>query len=239
MLLTITKIWVIKQNHLLEDIMQLGDEELMQKVKDGDMRAFDVLVRRWEHRLFNLVYKIVGDYEIAKDVRQEVFLRVYQASRRYRPVGKFSMWLYRIATNCSINELKKLKRHRFFPLTMSYEDKEGEQHSLGSILTDPKPQPDEIIQQSEIAECIRNALNRLSDEQRIVIILRHYEGLKFQEIASILDCPLGTVKSRMRYGLEQLRMILKRSELFTSQFRDSKVNPFDPMLLNTESSEGT
>jgi len=219
--------------------MQLGDEELMQKVKDGDVLAFDVLVRRWEHRLFNLVYKIVGDYEIAKDVRQEVFLRVYQASRRYRPVGKFSMWLYRIATNCSINELKKLKRHRFFPLTMSYEDKEGEQHSLGSILTDPKPQPDEIIQQSEIAECIRNALNRLSDEQRIVIILRHYEGLKFQEIASILDCPLGTVKSRMRYGLEQLRMILKRSELFTSQFRDSKVNPFDPMLLNTESSEGT
>jgi len=86
MLLTITKIWVIKQNHLLEDIMQLGDEELMQKVKDGDMRAFDVLVRRWEHRLFNLVYKIVGDYEIAKDVRQEVFLRVYQASRRLKEV---------------------------------------------------------------------------------------------------------------------------------------------------------
>lgn len=217
--------------------MQLGDEELMQKVKDGDMRAFDVLVRRWEHRLFNLVYKIVGDYEIAKDVRQEVFLRVYQASRRYRPVGKFSMWLYRIATNCSINELKKLKRHRFFPLTMSYEDKEGEQHSLESILTDPKPQPDEIIQQSEIAECIRNALNRLPDEQRIVIILRHYEGLKFQEISSILDCPLGTVKSRMRYGLEQLRMILRRSELFTSQPHNSEVNPFGTLLLDTEGSD--
>jgi RNA polymerase sigma-70 factor (ECF subfamily) len=193
--------------------MQLGDEELMQKVKKGDMRAFDVLVRRWEHRLFNLIYKIIGDYEIAKDVRQEVFLRVYQAAKRYRS-GKFSMWLYRIATNCSINELKKLKRHRFFPLTISHEDRNGEKHSLESILIDPKPQPDEVIQRNEIAECIQNALNRLPDEQRIVIILRHYEGLKFRQIASILDCPLGTVKSRMRYGLEQLRTMLKRSDLF-------------------------
>jgi RNA polymerase sigma-70 factor (ECF subfamily) len=191
--------------------MQPGDEVLMQKVKEGDMRAFDVLVRRWEHRLFNLIYKIIGDYETAKDVRQEVFLRVYQAARRYRPISQFSTWLYRIAINCSINELKKLKRCRMFPLTMPYEDKDGKQQSLENILTDLKPQPDEIIQRNEINECIQNALNRLPDEQRIVIILRHYEGMKFQQIASLLDCPLSTVKSRMRYGLEQLRMMLKHS----------------------------
>ena len=150
--------------------MQPGDEELMQKIKTGDMRAFDVLVRRWEHRLFNFIYKIIGDYEIAKDVRQEVFLRVYQAARRYRPISHFSAWLYRVAINCSINELKKLKRCRMFPLTMSYEDKDGKQQSLESILTDSKPQPDEIIQRNEIAEFIRHALNRLPDEQRIVVI---------------------------------------------------------------------
>jgi RNA polymerase sigma-70 factor (ECF subfamily) len=196
--------------------MQLSDEVLMQKVKEGDMRAFDVLVRRWEHRLFNLIYKIIGDYETTKDVRQEVFLRVYQAARRYRPISQFSTWLYRIAINCSINELKKLKRRRMFPLTMPYEDKDGTQQSLANILIDAKPQPDEIIQRNEINECIQNALDRLPDEQRIVIILRHYEGMKFQQIASILDCPLGTVKSRMRYGLEQLRTMLKRSDLFNS-----------------------
>jgi RNA polymerase sigma-70 factor (ECF subfamily) len=180
------------------------------------MRAFDVLVRRWEHRLFNLIYKIIGDYETTKDVRQEVFLRVYQAAKRYRPISQFSTWLYRIAVNCSINELKKLKRRRMFPLTMPYEDKDGTQQSLEDILIDAKPQPDEIIQRNEINECIQNALDCLPDEQRIVIILRHYEGMKFQQIASILDCPLGTVKSRMRYGLEQLRTILKRSDLFKS-----------------------
>ena len=189
--------------------MQPGDEELMRKVKEGDMSAFDVLVRRWEHRLFNLIYKIIGDFEAAEDIRQEVLLRVYQSARRYRPQNQFKTWVYRIAINCSISELRRRERHRMFPLTMSYQHKDGEQQPLENILPDPNPQPDEIIQRSEIAKHIQDALRRLPDDQRIVIVLRHYEGLKFQQIASVLGCPLGTVKSRMRRGLDQLRVFLK------------------------------
>ncbi len=189
--------------------MQHGDGELMQKIKGGDMRAFDILVRQWEHRLFNLVYKITGDFETTKDVRQDVLLRVYRAASGYRSHNHFKTWLYRIAINCSVNELRKRERCRTLPLTMLHEHEDGRQQSLANILPDPKPQPDETIQQNEIAERIQDALSRLSDEQRIVIVLRHYEDLKFQQIASILDCPLGTVKSRMRHGLEQLRIMLK------------------------------
>ena len=189
--------------------MQLGDEKLMQRVKRGDMRAFDVLVRRWEDRLFNLIYKIIGDFETAKDVRQEVLLRVYQSAGRYRHHSQFRAWLYRIAINCSINELRRRERRSALSLDASYQHNDEHEQPLENILADPNPGPDEMIQQREIAKHIQNALRRLSNEQRIVIVLRHYEGLKFQQIASVLGCPIGTVKSRMHNGLERLRMMLK------------------------------
>jgi len=189
--------------------MQPGDEELMQKTKEGDMRAFDVLVRRWEHRLFNLIYRITGDFEAAKDIRQEVFLRVYKAAKRYRPQSQFKAWLYRIAVNCSINELRKRERRRTIPLMMTHKNDDMEEYSFENALPDPNPGPDDVAQQKEMAEHIQNALRRLPHEQRVVVILRHYEGLKFRQIASLLDCPIGTVKSRMRQGLEQLRVKLR------------------------------
>lgn len=194
---------------ILEVSMKPGDEILMQRIKKGDMVAFDVLVRRWEHLLFNLIYKIIGDFETSKDVRQEVFLRVYQAAKRYRPESQFKTWVYRIAINCSISEMRKMKRRRTLPLDMSYNQENEAQKTLEDTLVNPGLQPDEVAQQNEVAQYIRDAIRRLPDEQRVVIVLRHYEGLKFHEIASILNCPLGTVKSRMRHGLERLRGMLK------------------------------
>ena len=187
--------------------MQPGDEELMHKIKGGDMQAFDLLAKRWERRLFNLIHKIIGDVETSKDIRQEVLLRVYQSAKRYRSNSHFKTWLYRVAINSSISELRKLKRRRTLPLAMAYDN--GEEQPLENALPDPNPQPDEIMQREEMTKYIQGALQRLPDEQRVVVVLRHYEGLKFQQIAYILNCPLGTVKSRMRHGLERLRTILK------------------------------
>ena len=188
--------------------MEPGDDELMQEVKKGDIRAFDLLVRRWEHRLFSLIYRIIGDFETAEDIRQEVFIQVHQAARRYQSINHFKTWLYRVAINRSINELKKRERRRTFPLAILHGHKDGKQQLMENILPDPGPQPDEMIQRNETADRIRGALCRLPDEQRIVIVLRHFDGLKFRQIASILDCPLGTVKSRVRLGLEQLHRML-------------------------------
>ena len=187
--------------------MQFSDEELMQQAKEGNSRAFDVLVRKWEHRVFNLIYRIVGDFETAEDIRQEVFIRIYKSAKQYRPRGQFKTWLYRIAVNCSINEVRKRERRQTLPLSISHDD--GEQQKLEDVIPDHNPGPDEVIQCNEIAEHIQGALLRLSNEQRAVIVMKHYEGLKFREIASVLDCPLGTVKSRMHQGLEQMRIMLR------------------------------
>jgi RNA polymerase sigma-70 factor (ECF subfamily) len=189
--------------------MQTSDDELMQEVKRDNISAFDILVRRWEHKLFNFIYKITGNFEITKDIRQEVLLRVYKSAKRYRSEGQFQTWLYRIAVNYSLDELKKLKRHRFFPLTIFHQQEDGESMLIDSVLTDPNQKPDESLQQDEIAKHVQDALRSLPEEQRIVIVLRHYEDLKLHEIASILNCPLGTVKSRIRLGSEQLRGMLK------------------------------
>jgi RNA polymerase sigma-70 factor (ECF subfamily) len=186
--------------------MEITDHELMRKIKDGDMPAFDTLVRRWEHRLYNVVCKILSDPETTRDVCQDIFLKIYQTAKKYRPVGQFKMWLYRIAVNQSINELKKRKRHQTYSLAHDDEDEKG---TFGDDLIDPEPQPDEIAQQNEINSCIQDALKNLPTDQRIIVILRHYEGLKFQQIAEILNCPLGTVKSRIYSAMDQLKMMLK------------------------------
>ena len=185
--------------------MDFSDHELMQKIRDGNIPAFDTLVKRWEHRLYNVVYKIIGDPETTRDICQDVFLQVYQSSRKYRPYAQFETWLYRIAINRSINELKKRKRYQTYSLTDDYED---EKKPFDDLI-DPEPQPDEIAQQNEINSCVQNALENIPTEQRIIVILRHYEGLKFQQIAEILNCPLGTVKSRMYLAMDQLRLMLK------------------------------
>jgi RNA polymerase sigma-70 factor (ECF subfamily) len=190
----------------MERVMEISDHELMQKIKDGNIPAFDTLVKRWEHRLYNVVYKIIGDPETTRDICQDVFLQVYQSSKKYRPYAQFETWFYRIAINRSINELKKRKRHQTYSLTGDYD---GEKDSFEDELLDPEPQPDEIAQQNEISSCIQNALENIPTEQRIVVILRHYEGLKFQQIADILNCPLGTVKSRMYLAMDQLKTMLK------------------------------
>ncbi len=181
--------------------MEISDHELMQRIKDKDMLAFDCLVKRWEHRLFNIVYKITYDYEITRDICQDVFLQVYKSAKKYRPLAQFETWLYRIALNHSINELKKQKRYQTHSLTDELDNEKN--------LLDPEPLPDEIAQQNEVSECVKNALVQLPTELRIVVILRHFEGLKFQQIAEIINCPLGTVKSRMYSALDQLRVKLK------------------------------
>lgn len=191
--------------------MQPCCDELMQRVKDGDMLAFDILVRKWQRQLFDFVYRIVGDFEIARDVCQEVFLRVYQYSGRYQPRNQFKTWIYRIAINCSMNELRKWKLRWALPLKALYQLKGKERQIIEDTFTDPRPQPDEEIQMVEVSRYVQDALRRLPDKQRIVIILRHYEELKFHEIASILDCPLSTVKTQMRRGLNRLKKILGNS----------------------------
>lgn len=186
--------------------MEISDHELMQRIKNEDITAFDILVKRWEHKLFNVVYKVIFDIETTRDICQEVFLQVYKSAKKYNPSGQFEQWLYRIAINRCINELRKGNHCKAYSL---HEIDDDMQLPYEDNLIDPKPKPDEAIQQDEVISFVQNALKNLPPDQRIIVVLRHYEGLKFQQIAEILNCPLGTVKSRMRSALDKLRIMLK------------------------------
>jgi len=182
--------------------MALSDEKLVALTVKGDVQAFNEIVARWEGRLYNFVYRYLGDAEEAKDITQESFVRAYSHLEGFRGQSKFSSWLYQIALNLCRS---KLRRHQAHP-TVSIDDRE-EDNPLWA-LPDEGESPAEHAETRERALAVREALAQLPEAQRTVIILKEYNGLKFREIAEILDTPESTVKSRLYHGLESLAQAL-------------------------------
>jgi RNA polymerase sigma-70 factor (ECF subfamily) len=177
----------------------------MWRVQAGDdEHAFAQLVRRWEAPIRRLCARMLGDPHRGEDLAQEAFARVFARRKDYQPTGKFSTWLWRIALNLCYDELRRLKRRG----EASLDDDGG---VLDEVLSwgAPAPTPDESLVAREEGELVRQAMQLLPEVYRSVLILRHYEGLKFREIAEVLDLPEGTVKSRMAEGLAQLSGRLK------------------------------
>ncbi len=189
--------------------MQRTDEELMTCFQRGDSTCFNLLVWRWQKAVTNFVYRFIGDEEESRDITQKVFLQVYKHAGKYKPTAKFSTWLYRIAINLCKNWIKKKKLGLLISLNKSFEDRNGEAYNLEDTLPDPSPSLDAQIHQREVEHLIKKAILSLSEDQRVVVIMRQYQELPFAEIASVLDCPISTVKSRMHYALNHLRKILQ------------------------------
>ena len=187
---------------MAEARMALSDEQLVALTVKGDVSAFNEIVARWESRLYNFVYRYIGDAEEAKDITQESFVRAYSHLEGFRGQSKFSSWLYQIALNLCRS---KLRRRRSRPM-VSIDDRE-EDNPLFS-LPDERATPAEHTLERERAVAVREALAQLPEAQRTVIILKEYNGLKFREIAEILDTPESTVKSRLYHGLEDLAQAL-------------------------------
>ena len=185
--------------------MAKSDEALMLQLQAGDLRSFDTLVKRWEKRLLNYCYRMVNDIALAEDLRQEVFLRIYRSAKTYRSTAQFSTWMYRIATNLCLDTLAKQKRRKEAPIAV-YLESESER------LIDPSEAPDTVVVKKETESRVRSALARLPEDQRIVVTLRHYNGMKFHEIATIVERPISTVKSRMTAGMERLSKMLSKQE---------------------------
>ena len=189
--------------------MEKPDEALMLQLQTGDMRPFDTLVKRWEKPLLNYCYRMVNDIVLAEDLRQEVFLRIYRSAKTYRPTAQFSTWLYRIATNLCLDTLAKQQRQKETPIAVYL--KSGSE-SFDERFIDPSEVPEAAVLKKEIEDRVRSALARLPEDQRIVVTLRHYNGMKFHEIAAIVERPISTVKSRMAAGMERLSRILASQE---------------------------
>ena len=170
-----------------------------------DERAFAQLVRRWEGPIQRLGARMTGDAHRGEDLAQETFARVFAKRKDYQPSGKFSTWLWRIALNLCYDELRRRQRRE----ESSLEGMCGEAFSAQEAFVAPEPPPDRSLVDQERSEQVRQALMQLSETYRTVLVLRHYENLKFREIAGVLDVPEGTVKSRMAEALTQMARLLK------------------------------
>ncbi|MHB8520811.1 MAG: RNA polymerase sigma factor [Limisphaerales bacterium] len=184
----------------------ISDEQAMWRVQtQDDPQAFARLVERWQGPIRGLCARMTGDVHRGEDLAQETFARLFAHRKDYQPSAKFSTYLWRIALNRCYDELRRIGRRD----ETSLDAEGGEAIAALQAFVAGDPAPDARLVEAERADLVRQALLRLPETHRTVVVLRHYEGLKFREIAGVLDIPEGTVKSRMAEGLSQLGRWLK------------------------------
>src|SRR6516162_1977476 len=182
------------------------DEELFSRFCKGEADPFDVLVRRYERELFGYLRRYLGDGTLAEDVFQNTFLQLYLKIGQYEPGRPVRPWLYTIATHQAIDALRRNARHQILSLDQKREDgSDGELRNLLDTLESRGPAPMDNVSAQERKEKVRAGVDRLPDFLRDVVILAYYQGLKYREIAEVLDIPVGTVKSRLHAALLKLQ----------------------------------
>ncbi|MFO1514133.1 MAG: sigma-70 family RNA polymerase sigma factor [Verrucomicrobiota bacterium] len=192
---------------LLTTLFAANDEQLMWRVKlDDDASAFARLMSRWEKPIQRLCFRMTGDVHRAEDLTQTAFTRVFTRRAEWEPTGKFSTFLWRVALNLCHDDLRRQQRRGEFSLDALIELNSAEAEE-GFVAGEPTP--DAQAESQERGELVRRALAGLPALYREVVVLRHYEGLKFREIGELLGIPEGTVKSRMAEALGQLNRLLK------------------------------
>jgi len=184
----------------------MNDEQAMWRVQmQNDNTAFVELLQRWEQPILRLCARMTGDPHRAEDLKQETFVRVFARRKEFRPAGKFSTWLWRIALNLCYDELRRRQRHGECPLEIDQVDAGPVAREFAS----EEPAPDFSLAAQEETELVRQALLRLPENQRAAVVLRYCEGLKLREIADVLEIPETTASSRIAVGLAQLTRMLE------------------------------
>jgi RNA polymerase sigma-70 factor (ECF subfamily) len=181
------------------------DAALVQAARQGDLRAYDELVRRYQERIYATVYHMTSNHEDANDLAQETFIKAYSALKSFKGDSSFYTWVYRIAVNKTINFLKQRKNK----VSLSLNDLDfniENDPELVAFVSDKTPRRD--IALSELQEKLNKALQKLSDVHRMVVTLHDVQGLSHEEIANIMDCNVGTVRSRLFYARQQLQAYL-------------------------------
>ncbi len=193
--------------------MELEEQRLIDAGQQGDVAAFNQIVRLYESRVFNLCYRMLGDSDSAADAAQDTFLAAYRNLHRFRG-GSFRSWILRIATNTCYDLLRAQKRRPATSLDAMLESEENHFEP-----PDPGSSPDEIAMRREFQQQIQQCLAQLPDDQRIVVILSDIQGMPYNEIVEITGATLGTVKSRLSRGRARLRELLRTGELLPVRFR--------------------
>ena len=171
----------------------IADKEIIERVKNGDKKAYDLLVLKYQQRVINLISRFVKNYADALDISQETFIKAYKALPNFRGESAFYTWLYRIAVNTAKNHLTVQSRK----ITKSdYDVTEIEQIEGNMTLTE-QTTPENLLIKDELQETILNTIENLPEDLKSAIMLREIEGLSYEEIATVMECPVGTVRSRI------------------------------------------
>ena len=190
------------------------DKQLVQRAQRGDLRAFDLLVLKYQGRIAALISRYVSDAGEVEDVTQEAFIKAYRALGKFRGDSAFYTWLYRIAANAAKNHL--VARHRRPGADATIEDAEG--FDEGGLLSE-SASPEALAMGGELAEAVESALNALPDELKAALVLREFDGLSYDDIADVLGCPVGTVRSRIFRAREAIDQRVKEQISGGSGFR--------------------
>lgn len=172
---------------------QSSDNKLVRRVQKGDKGAFDLLVLKYQHKIVNLVMRYVRDPELALDITQEAFIKAYKALPRFRGDSAFYTWMYRIAVNTAKNYLAAQRRR---PMDVELDLQDPEQYDLHARLKETDT-PEGVTLSNELNEAVGRAIAALPEDLRTAIILRELEGMSYEEIAQTMECPVGTVRSRI------------------------------------------
>lgn len=181
------------------------DIMLVRRAQNGDLEAYDELIRRYQERIYTVIYNMTSNHDVTDDLAQETFIKAFKALKSFKCDSAFYTWLYRIAVNITLNYIK----HHKGKIQMSLNDIDinVEHHpDIVSLISEKTPLRD--IGLNELQEKLNEALSKLSENHRLVVVLHDIEGMSHDEIAKILDCNVGTVRSRLFYARQQLQQLL-------------------------------
>ncbi len=188
----------------------MTDEQLITRFIGGDVNAFNTLVWRWQKPIYNFIFRYLGKSEDSKDLTQRVFIKVHKNLKNLKDARKFTSWLYQIALNLCRDQAKSKYATSVHSLDALQESKNfdvsSETEESGFSLVDPEV----TLERSELRALLEQALDMIPEEQKTVVIMKEFQGLKFIEIADILKLPVNTVKSRMYYGLNALKKVMDK-----------------------------
>ncbi len=191
--------------------MSDADAQLVARVQQGDKRAFDLLVLKYQHKIHSLISRYVHDRAEVQDVAQEAFIKAYRAINNFRSESAFYTWMYRIAINTAKNHLVSRSRR---PPSTDVDVDESDEYSGSNVLQDIDT-PENLLHGDEVAEVVNKALDTLPEDLRTAVTLREFDGLSYEDIADVMACPVGTVRSRIFRAREaidkQVRPTLDKS----------------------------
>jgi RNA polymerase sigma factor (sigma-70 family) len=200
------------QAETLLDIAMMHSDTLIVKAKQGDQNAQGRLVQLWYKRIYNFSYKFFLDHDLAMEVSQKTFISMCKNLAGLHDTARFKSWLYKIAVNYCREEARKMKGSKSLSFDVVW-NRDAEDSPQWEGSAQRFDNPERQLQQTELSDILQDALRQLNDEQREVVIMKEYEGLKFREIAEVLNISENTVKSRMYYGLDGLKKILQKKNI--------------------------